>query len=234
MLRMHVLSCARSADAKCLRRSFGAASYLVLRPEGNILVDSPRFSLPLARSLADFGGVAFVFLTHRDDVADAAAWAAHFGALRVIHEADVCGDTADAELVLTGSGPWAFPHAAPGGAAARAAMRAATAADDAVVLHVPGHTAGSCALLHRPSRSLFSGDTLAHSAGLGRLTIFRAFNWHSVEMQLRSVQALLHHDWRHLLPGHGRRVHFTCKAAKDAAIKHLLAAEGAPLEQGTL
>lgn len=216
------------ADAARVRRSFGAASYLVLRPEGNIMVDSPRFSLPLARALADFGGVAFVFLTHRDDVADAAAWGAHFGAPRVIHAADVARDTADAELVLTGAGPWAFPRAAGG------AMRAATAADDAVVLHLPGHTKGSCALLHRPSRALFSGDTLAHSAGLGRLTIFRAFNWHSVEAQLRSVQGLLQHDWRHLLPGHGRRVHFTCKAAKDAAIKHLLAAEGAPMEQGTL
>ena len=218
-----------------LFHSFGAASYLVLRPEGNILVDSPRFSLPLARSLADFGGVAFVFLTHRDDVADAAAWAAHFDAPRVIHEADVSRDTADAELILRGSGPWAFPHVGPDGKAERAAMRAATAADDAVVLHVPGHTAGSCALLHRPSRALFSGDTLAHSAGLGRLTIFRAFNWHSVEQQLRSVAGpLLQADWRHLLPGHGRRVHFTCKAAKDAAIKHLLAAEGMAMEQGTL
>ena len=116
-----------------LRRSFGAASYLVLRPEGNILVDSPRFSLPLARSLADFGGVAFVFITHRDDVADAAAWAAHFGAPRVMHAADVARGGADVELPLTGCGPWAFPPA--GGRA----MRAATAADDAVVLHVITH-----------------------------------------------------------------------------------------------
>ena len=213
--------------------SFGAASYLVLRPEGNIMVDSPRFSLPLARALADFGGVRFVFLTHRDDVADAAAWAAHFGAARVIHEADVTSATADAEVVLTGSGPWAFPHGEQHAAADVAAggLRPAAAGDDAVVLHVPGHTAGSCALLHRPSGSLFSGDTLAHSPGLSRLTIFRRFNWHSVEMQLEAVRGLLDHDWRHLLPGHGRRVHFTSKLAKDAAIKHLLAQE-AELEQG--
>lgn len=30
-------------------RSFGAASYLIRRPEGNILVDSPRFAAPLSR-----------------------------------------------------------------------------------------------------------------------------------------------------------------------------------------
>ena len=194
------------------------------------MVDSPRFSLPLARSLADFGGVRYVFLTHRDDVADASAWAAHFGAARVIHAADVTRETADAEVVLTGAGPWAFPRGPD--AAGSPALRAAAAGDDALVLHVPGHTAGSCALLHRPSGALFSGDTLAHSAGLGRLTIFRRFNWSSVERQLQSVEALLSHDWRHLLPGHGRRVHFASKAAKDAAIKHLLAQEAA-LEQGT-
>ena len=189
------------------------------------MVDSPRFSLPLARALTDFGGVRFVFLTHRDDVADAAAWAAHFGAARVIHQADVTSATADAEVKLAGSGPWAFPHGEHAADVAAAGLRPAVSGDDAVVLHVPGHTAGSCALLHRPSGSLFSGDTLAHSPGLGRLTIFRRFNWHSVEMQLEAVHGLLDHDWRHLLPGHGRRVHFTCKAAKDAAIKHLLAQE---------
>lgn len=195
------------------------------------MVDSPRFSLPLAKALLEFGGVRYVFLTHRDDVADAAAWAQHFGAARVIHAADVTRETQAAEHVLSGSGPWGFPRGSYDGA--EGGPRPASAGDDALVLHVPGHTAGSLALLHRPSRSLFSGDTLAHSAGLGRLTVFPRFCWHSLELQLASVAALVDHDFRHLLPGHGRRVHFLSKAAKDAALKHLLQHEHAGAQADT-
>src|SRR4029079_16788190 len=50
--------------------SFGAASYLVERPEGNVLVDSLRYNAHLVKSLEDMGGVRYLFLTHRDDVAD--------------------------------------------------------------------------------------------------------------------------------------------------------------------
>ena len=34
------------------------------------------------------GGVRFIFLTHRDDVADHAQWAAEFGAQRIIHASE--------------------------------------------------------------------------------------------------------------------------------------------------
>src|SRR5438876_12348688 len=50
--------------------SFGAWSYLIARaPEegGNILVDSPRFAAPLVRRIEAMGGVAQVYLSHRDD-----------------------------------------------------------------------------------------------------------------------------------------------------------------------
>ena len=53
--------------------SFGAWSYLIVRaPEdgGNILVDSPRFASPLVRRIEEMGGVALMFLSHRDDIAD--------------------------------------------------------------------------------------------------------------------------------------------------------------------
>ena len=33
------------------RHSYGAASYLLVRPTGNVLIDSPRFCEPLARRL---------------------------------------------------------------------------------------------------------------------------------------------------------------------------------------
>ena len=53
--------------------SFGAWSYFVERPAGNVLVDSPRAAGPLLKALEERGGVATLFLTHRDDVADHAA-----------------------------------------------------------------------------------------------------------------------------------------------------------------
>src|SRR5574342_371172 len=65
--------------------SFGAASYLIVRGEGNVLVDSPRFTMPLVRRLEDLGGVSRMFLTHRDDVADHRRFREHFGCERVMH-----------------------------------------------------------------------------------------------------------------------------------------------------
>src|SRR4029450_6594647 len=50
--------------------SFGARGYFIERPEGNVLVDSPRAAGPLLKALEGRGGVATLFLTERDDVAD--------------------------------------------------------------------------------------------------------------------------------------------------------------------
>src|SRR6476646_9341986 len=61
--------------------SFGAWSYLIVRPPeqgGNVLVDSPRFSSPLVKRIEQMGGVSLMFLSHRDDIADHARFAAHF------------------------------------------------------------------------------------------------------------------------------------------------------------
>jgi ferredoxin len=64
------------------RDSFGAASWLLQRPDGNVLVDSPRFADRLVRRIEELGGVRWMFLTHRDDVADHAQWRARFGSRR--------------------------------------------------------------------------------------------------------------------------------------------------------
>ena len=55
----------------CSEDSFGASAWLVRRPAGNVLVDSPRYTDALARPIAEMGGLASIVLTHRDDVADA-------------------------------------------------------------------------------------------------------------------------------------------------------------------
>ncbi|HEX2737449.1 MAG TPA: ferredoxin, partial [Acidimicrobiia bacterium] len=55
--------------------SFGANAFFAVRPEGGVLVDSPRWNRRLADSIASLGGIRHVLLTHQDDVADAQGWA---------------------------------------------------------------------------------------------------------------------------------------------------------------
>ena len=38
--------------------SYGASSYFIVRPEGNVLIDSPRFARSLVRQLEELGGVS--------------------------------------------------------------------------------------------------------------------------------------------------------------------------------
>src|SRR5262249_53062645 len=52
------------------KNSYGASSYLIVRPEGNVMIDSPRFARPLVDRVAALGGVKRIFLSHRDDIAD--------------------------------------------------------------------------------------------------------------------------------------------------------------------
>ena len=69
--------------------SFGATSYLVERPDGNLMVDSPVFTRRLTGEIDARGGLAHVLLTHRDDVADAQQWAERYGARVWIHRDDL-------------------------------------------------------------------------------------------------------------------------------------------------
>jgi glyoxylase-like metal-dependent hydrolase (beta-lactamase superfamily II)/ferredoxin len=182
--------------------SYGASSYLIRRPEGNVLVDSPRAARPLMRRLAALGGVRFMFLTHRDDVADHQTFRQEFGCARILHAADVSRGTAAVERKLQGETPVAL-------------------APDLLAIPVPGHTRGSTALLYR-ERFLFSGDHLWRSESSGRLSASRAVCWHSWEQQLRSLEALLAHRFEWLLPGHGRRWKAPSAAAMHAELEELL------------
>jgi glyoxylase-like metal-dependent hydrolase (beta-lactamase superfamily II)/ferredoxin len=169
--------------------SFGAASYLIVRPQGNVLVDSPRFAAPLVKRIAELGGVATMFLTHRDDVADHARFRERFDCERVIHVDDA--DAAETERTIAGT-------------------NAVVLADDLVVVPVPGHTAGSACLLWK-NEVLFTGDHLAWSERLGELYAFRDACWMDWSVQVASMKRLAAFDFEWVLPGHGRRAHF----AKD-------------------
>jgi glyoxylase-like metal-dependent hydrolase (beta-lactamase superfamily II)/ferredoxin len=182
--------------------SYGAQSYLVVRPNGNVLVDSPRAVPRLFERIAALGGVRFMFLTHRDDVADHAAFAKRFGCTRVIHEADVDASTRDVEHRIEGDAPVRLDH-------------------DLLVVPVPGHTRGSAALLYR-DLALFTGDHLFGSDASEPephvLYASREVCWYSWPAQKRSVARLLDHDFSWVLPGHEGRL----RAPSAAAMRELL------------
>jgi len=165
--------------------SYGASSYLIVRPEGNVLIDSPRFARPLAKRIGELGGVRTMFLTHRDDVADQERWANHFKAARVMHRDDI-GRLAGIERVLAG------PEAVRLDA-------------DLVAIPTPGHTRGHTVLLYR-DRFLFSGDHVWWSPNYDSLHASRQVCWYSWEDQTRSMERLLDYQFEWVLPGHGRRV----------------------------
>ena len=56
-------------------KSYGGNSYFVQHADGNWLIDAPKFLPYLVRQFEAMGGLARIFLTHRDDVADAAKYA---------------------------------------------------------------------------------------------------------------------------------------------------------------
>jgi len=167
--------------------SFGAISYLIVREGGNVLVDSPRFTEPLAKNLERLGGVKTMLLTHRDDVADHEKFRDRFGCERVLHRDDVTRGTADVELQPEG---WDALSLAP----------------DLLMIPTPGHTRGHAVFLHRET-FLFTGDHLAWSERRGHLYAFRSACWYSWSEQIRSMERLLDRRFEWVLPGHGRPVH---------------------------
>ena len=162
--------------------SYGASSYLIRRRAGNVLVDSPRFAKLLVDSIEELGGVATMVLTHRDDVADHRKFRDRFGCERVIHRADVTDDTAACERIIDGD---------------------LELAPDLRLIHVPGHTPGSIALLH--GEVLFTGDHLWANDDETGLVAGRDVCWHSWPEQLASIRKLAGYRFTHVLPGHGRR-----------------------------
>ncbi|MCE9595878.1 MAG: MBL fold metallo-hydrolase [Planctomycetes bacterium] len=165
--------------------SFGAASYLIVRERGNVLVDVPRWNAGLVKRIEALGGVRTLFLTHIDDVADQARFAAHFGAERVMHSGDA---VAGIERVIEGVEPVALD-------------------DDLVVVPTPGHTAGSACLIHR-AKFLFSGDHVAWSRSREHVYAFRSACWYDWPTQIESMERLAAFDFEWILPGHGTRCRF--------------------------
>ena len=167
-------------------KSYGGNSYFVRHPEGNWLIDSPKFLPRLVKRFEELGGIENIFLTHSDDVADAALYAERFGARRIIHR-DELHSQPGAELVLEGIEPIAL-------------------VPEFIAIPTPGHTKGHCTLLFR-ERFLFTGDHLAWDRHAEHLVAFREYCWHSWRQQAGSMARLEAFSFEWVLPGHGQRVH---------------------------
>lgn len=68
------------------RATLGGTAYLILRTQGNLLVDCPAWSPELAAALADRGGVAWLLITHRDAMAQVAAFQKALGCRVLVQE----------------------------------------------------------------------------------------------------------------------------------------------------
>jgi glyoxylase-like metal-dependent hydrolase (beta-lactamase superfamily II)/ferredoxin len=167
--------------------SYAATSYLIVRPEGNVLVDSPRFTPPLVKRIEEMGGIRYLYLTHRDDVADHQKYAEHFRCKRILHSDDISSGTRDVEMQLTGSEVMQLEP-------------------DLLIIPVPGHTKGHTVLLYN-NKFLFTGDHLAWSDQLNQLIAFRNACWYSWPKLVKSMKKLTNYSFEWVLPGHGRRYH---------------------------
>jgi glyoxylase-like metal-dependent hydrolase (beta-lactamase superfamily II)/ferredoxin len=168
------------------RHSYGASSYLIVHPDGNWLVDSPRWAPQLVKKFEQMGGIRYIFLTHQDDVADADKYALKFGAERFIHIEEK-GAQPDAEQLIEGLEPIQWHP-------------------DFRILPIPGHTRGHIALLYRQTY-LFTGDHLAWDRDQKRLDANEDYCWYSWDIQQASMARLANETFEWVLPGHGDRIH---------------------------
>lgn len=166
------------------QKSFGGNSYFIQQTKGNWLVDSPKFLPHLVRKFESLGGIANIFLTHQDDVADAEKYAKHFGSKRFIHRNELPSQP-DAEVVLEG-------------------FDAVELSPGLIAIPTPGHTSGHCVLLLE-NRFLFTGDHLYFDRHQQHLAAFPDHCWHSWPQQIESMRELTRYQFEWVLPGHGQR-----------------------------
>ncbi len=120
-------------------KSYGAASYLITHPEGNILIDSPRFNGPLIESIKKLGGARYMWLSHKDDIADHRQFGEYLGCERIMHVDDISEKIKDIEIQLSGN-------------------EVHQLYDDVSIIPTPGHTKGH-SVLHAYNTYLFTGIT---------------------------------------------------------------------------
>lgn len=185
-------------------QSFGANSFFIRHPDGNWLIDSPRYLKHLVDAFERLGGLSYIFLTHEDDVADAARYARRFGATRIIHRADAHA-MSEAEDIIEGVDEIVY----------RPEFR---------IIPVPGHTEGSLCLLYR-DRFLFTGDHLWWEPETRQLETPRQLVWNA-DALVRSCERLARYPFEWVLAGHGGRVNLPQQEMRAAVEDLLLRRQG--------
>jgi glyoxylase-like metal-dependent hydrolase (beta-lactamase superfamily II) len=190
-LDQHLFHCGHNSTLTA-----GANSYLLRRPSGNLMVDTPRWSSALADRYERLGPVTEVLLTHRDHVAHGRQYADRFGARLWIHEDDL-DSRPDADQVIRGLEP---VEITPG-----------------VIAHpLPGHTRGSVLYL-ADDTYCFTGDSFYWSRALADFEVAESVTFYSIHEQAKSLARTaprIRFEW--LLPGHGDRMH---RPADEMAVR---------------
>ncbi|HEY9679263.1 MAG TPA: MBL fold metallo-hydrolase [Drouetiella sp.] len=181
-------------------KSYGGNSFFVQHPDGNWLIDSPKYLPHLVEQFKKLGGIKYLFLTHQDDVAEASRYATEFGAQRIIHRSEISSQPGS-EIVIENNDVVKF-------------------SDEFTIIPVPGHTRGHMVLLYK-SKYLFTGDHLAYDPDVAELVAFRRHCWYSWEEQTTSMERLLDYDFEWVLAGHGNR-HKLARADAHAQLEQLV------------
>jgi glyoxylase-like metal-dependent hydrolase (beta-lactamase superfamily II) len=198
-------------------KTFGAIPYLLFtNGHGWILIDTPQFSKSAVRvveTLTGPEGPAFMLLTHVDDTSGHNDWKQHFPAMkRIFHSGDLgrnnwLGDKTleNVEVLVRGtstSDQLLFYDM-------NGTLLSRVDDQEVVLIHTPGHSAGSMSLWKRPSENsktggiLFSGDTYAHTtSGGGRMTSFPRYGDNG-QLQAQILNQLAGLEWNLVAPGHG-------------------------------
>jgi glyoxylase-like metal-dependent hydrolase (beta-lactamase superfamily II) len=168
------------------RSSYGANSWLAVRADGNLMIDAPRWSTRVVNHIVAAGGLERILLTHRDDVADAARYAGHFGARVYIHEDDARAAPFATDLIR-------------GNAAEQIT-------EGVKIIPTPGHTIGSVVYL-LDETYLFTGDSLDWDHERNRLRASPGTCWYSWPAQADSLEQLASYRFEWVFAGHGGSAH---------------------------
>ncbi|MBN3962738.1 MBL fold metallo-hydrolase [Nostoc sp. NMS8] len=152
------------------RDTLGGTSYLIVRNEGNILIDCPALEQTNQDFLQTHGGVRWLFLTHRGAIGKTAEFQQTFGCEVLVQEQEA--------YLLPGLTVTTFRQ--------EFTLDAATQ-----VIWTPGHSPGSSCLYYSELGGiLFSGRHLVpnHQGGAVPLRTAKTFHW---PRQIQSLQLLL-------------------------------------------
>lgn len=174
--------------------SFGGVSYLIRGESCSFMVDVPEYVEQNIRFIEENDPSEFIFLTHRDDVADAEMFREKFGAALIIQESEKYAVKLP-DLTFKDS----------------------LEIRDAQIIHTPGHSPGSSCLLYSKRGIMFTGDHVVVCNG--KLAV-EDFSWtYDYAKQIESANKLLCYEFEYMLCGHGGRR--LIQNAKQELIKFL-------------